>query len=85
MDNLARTIGPAPSELPLEEMMKKIAGERRRVNLAIQQWREENLPKKKKRKTSKKAKAKKLDTVAKALADIGMDRDKMFEIQAFGG
>jgi len=81
MDNLARTIGPAPSELSTEEVMVKIGGERKRVNSAILQWREENIPKKRKAKktTTRKKKAKQVDNVAKALAEIGMDRDKMYE------
>jgi len=39
MDNLARIIGPAPSELPWEELRMKIGAERERVRAAIEYWR----------------------------------------------
>ena len=81
MDNLVRTVGLAPSEMPLEKMIEKLGEERKRITAAILQWREENLPKKKKKKkVSRKKRAKQVDNVAKALADIGTDRDKMFEL-----
>jgi len=82
MDNLARTIGPAPSELPLEKVMEVVGRERKRTSAALLLWREQNLPKKKKAKKggTRKKKAKKLDNVATALADIGMNRDQMMEL-----
>ena len=83
MNNLARTIGPAPSELPLEKVIEVVGRERMRTNAAILLWREQNIPKKKKAKkkgSSRKKKAKKLDNVASALAAIGMNRDQMMEL-----
>lgn len=81
MDNLVNTIGPAPSELPLEIFIKTIKEERKRVNELMLQWREENLPKAKKAKaTGKKRKAKVYDAVADLLGDLGTDRDSLLKL-----
>lgn len=38
MNHLPSVIGPAPSELPWQDLLRKLRGERERVRLALESW-----------------------------------------------
>lgn len=67
MDRLPSVIGPAPSELSSEALMKRLRTERSRVQETLQFFRDNSTPSKRRKKgPSMKAKATKLDDVMKA-------------------
>lgn len=58
MDRLPSVIGPAPSELPFDQLIEKLQKERKRITTSIAMWRqngswERGKPKKTKTKTKK--------------------------------
>jgi len=71
MDRLPSVIGPAPSEVPLEDFVKRLRGERQRVVQALHDF---QLGYKKKPKKRKKAARKKIDPELEALMkELGMN------------
>lgn len=66
MDSLVRVIGPAPSELPLEDLIEKLASERNRVRRSLLWFKTAPEAKARSKKTGKKRPTKrKLSTMAK--------------------
>ena len=67
MDKLRTIIGPAPSEIPFEDLIKRLAPERERVRQALARFRASPPPRKK---SSKKPKAN--AELSKLLKETGM-------------
>jgi DNA-binding transcriptional regulator YhcF (GntR family) len=76
MDKLISVIGPAPSEIPPEEFLQRLKGERSRVAQALQEWRME-LPKSKRKSLKSQTKEMSMSKFLTELKELGMTVDEL--------
>jgi|GEM_PF-6129312 len=82
MEQLARIIGPAPSELSLEELLTKLRNEHHRVLEGLTGWREAQISR------GRKGSSREVSTLTKIKAvekELGMTIEELLELAKSGG
>ena len=82
MENLARVIGKAPSELPLGELLTKLRAEHLRVSEGLASWREAQISKGRKTSTKEASSLTKIKAIEK---ELGMTMEELLSLVKDGG
>ena len=82
MEQLARIIGPAPSELSLEELLTKLRNEHHRVLEGLTSWRADQTKRGRKVLTKEVSPLKKIKSLEE---ELGMTVEQLLELVKNGG